>query len=271
VAVLGCERHAAVGAVVEGAEHGEISRRRVARQRDAGAAQTATVLRSALLAHAGRPPIFAAILAAASRQGGIEIKEADAGRTRPIFTDTDVTRKTPATELAGAFNKTHPDYRAEVTHGLLVIRPVSDRASRLAEPSPVTSPTTITGRMAAARRLFGISGAVLGSTFSLEGEDMPLVLDHSLGPNLVDALNRIVMQVAERLAGDDPQGGRPMAHRQRGLHPKRRHDVAAGPAGPVDAPLRDPHPLLKRRGELCSRTFWAFVREFSSFQAALDS
>ena len=155
---------------------------------------------SALLTEVGRSPMeFAVVLAEAAVPSGLEIKEPGDLRSRPVrFVDADFTKKIPANQLTAAFNAQHSDYRAVSLNGVVVIRPLEGRAAFLDQPSAITSPVSITGRMAAARRVFapldpGLLGVVLNS-LGYEGEDEPIVLDGAAGRSVIDTLNEIVTQ-----------------------------------------------------------------------------
>ena len=158
--------------------------------------QVQSTVPSSLLSSVGSSPIeFTVLLAEASVPSGLEIKEPGDSRSRPVpYADADSGRRIPATQLAARFNAVHSDYHALVMDGVFVIRPVGDNAAFLDERSAIDPPISITGRMQAARRIFGMHGAILGSTFSLEGEDKPIVLDGTGGRKVIDTLNEIVMQ-----------------------------------------------------------------------------
>ena len=170
-----------------------------------GRAQVAGVAVPASLIEAAQqsPVDFAGALAAASMPSGFEIKEADDGppsekATPPVDPD----RKVVMTDVIRAFEDRHPTYRARMIRGVLVVRPVEDALAFLDEPSTIYPPVTVTGIMAAARRVFvpldaRLAGAGLGSGGRL-GDFAPVALDGSGGRTVIDTLNRIVTQVPGR-------------------------------------------------------------------------
>lgn len=165
-----------------------------------GFLQPPTTVPSTLLAQAGRSPReFTALLAAASVPSGLEIKEADAAYSgQAASSSADAAPRSPVSQLVSAFNAAHPDYRATLMNGVFVIRPVDGVAPFLDQPSAITSAVTVTGRMAAARRIFAaldpdLLGVVLNS-LGHEGEDASIVLNGAGGRTVIDTLNQVVMQ-----------------------------------------------------------------------------
>jgi hypothetical protein len=165
-------------------------------------AQRGPSVPSALLAWADRSPVeFAMALAYASVPAGLEIRESDdiPPSTRPQLT-IDPARNIQASELARAFNSQRSDYDAALMGRVLVIRPTGSALPFLDQPSPIDSPLTVTGLMAAAREVFsvldpGLRGPILNS-LGRDSDRIPIVLDGRGARKVIDTLNQIVLQAA---------------------------------------------------------------------------
>jgi hypothetical protein len=149
------------------------------------------------------PVDFAAALAGAAVPSGFEIKEADDGPpSAPAAGLVDPQQKVALTEVISAFEGRHPGYRARMTAGVLVVRPVEDALPFLDEPSTIYPAANVTGIMDAARRVFlpldpRLSGPVLNG-IGRPGDQVPVALDGSGGRTVIDTLNQIVTQVRGR-------------------------------------------------------------------------
>jgi hypothetical protein len=150
---------------------------------------------SSLLESVGRSPIeFTVLLAEAAVSSGLEVQEPGDARTRPVvYAGADSSQRVPATQLVTAFNAVHSDYHASMIDGVFVIRPVAGNADLLDQQAPIASRTTITGRMQAARVIFGMPGVALNS-LGHEGDDHAIVLDGTGRRKIIDILNQIVTQ-----------------------------------------------------------------------------
>jgi hypothetical protein len=142
---------------------------------------------------------FAFALSNASIPSGLEIRESDDGPPLRPPVDIDPKQRVPLDDLVTSFNAHQHEYRAVVMRGgVMVIRPVKRRLAFLDEPSPVLQKITVTGLMAAARRVFAaldprLTGPVLNSGGSKD-DDIPVALDGSGGRTVMDTLNQIVTQ-----------------------------------------------------------------------------
>jgi hypothetical protein len=108
------------------------------------------------------------------------------------------TRRIAAAELVRAFNAQHNDCRAVLMGDVLVIRPLAGRLPFLDQRSTVDSPITVTGAMAAARRVFsqldtGLLGPVLNS-LGRESDEIPILLDGNGTRTVIEMLNQIALQ-----------------------------------------------------------------------------
>lgn len=138
-------------------------------------------------------------LANTSTPAGLEIRESEDVRpSRPPAFNVDRMQRVALDELIRIFNTHRNDYRAVVMRdGVTVIRPVDGTLPFLDEPSSLRQAVTITGVMAAATRLFGLTGPILNS-LGQRGEDIPVVLNGSGGRTVIDMLNQIVAQAPGR-------------------------------------------------------------------------
>ena len=174
------------------------------------AAQTGLTVPSAVRVAAEASPVeFAMALANAAVPAGLEIRESDNvmpaswptinGR-RPAWFNADRIDRIAMTELIDAFNASRRDYRAVLMGQVLVIRPVDGTFAFLDQASAISSPTRVTGAMAAARRVFAdlvpMSG-VAPNSIGHKGDDLPVVLDGG-GLRVIDTLNQIVLQAPPR-------------------------------------------------------------------------
>jgi len=175
------------------------------------APQAQVTVPSAVLAVADSSPFeFAMALANASVPAGLEIRESDdvlpAGYPtldgkRPAWFNADRTHRIAGTEVVEAFNRSRRDYRAILMGQVLVIRPVEGTLTFLDQPSSISTPTPVTGAMAAVRRVFAdlfptLSGPILNS-LGHKGDDVPVVLDGG-ARRVIDTLNQVVLQAPPR-------------------------------------------------------------------------
>ena len=168
------------------------------------AGQTGLTVPSSLLLAASRSPVeFMMALAYASIPAGLEIRESDdVVPSRPPAFAIDRKQTVSLDGLVATFNAAHPDYHAVVMRGVTVVRPINGTLSFLDEPSSLSQVVTVTGAMAAARRVFaavnpGLTGPILNS-MGHKGDDIPVVLDGSGGRTVIDTLNQIVTQAPGR-------------------------------------------------------------------------
>ena len=167
--------------------------------------QISVTVPSSLLVAASQPLVdFAFALADASIPAGLEIRESDdEPPLRPAF-NIDPKQRVPLNDLVTTFNVHRHDYRAVVMHGgVMVIRPVERKVPFLDGPSPISQEVTVTGLMAAARRVFAaldprLTGPVLNS-IGHKGDDIPVALDGSGGRTVMDTLNQILTQAPGRV------------------------------------------------------------------------
>ena len=165
-------------------------------------AQDRSGVPSSLIAAAQKPLIqFATALARASVPAGFEFREGDEG-LRDLTAPWPGGAAVSLVDVARAFEKHHAAYRAVVMGKVLVVRPRSDRGDYLDEPTQIDTPTTVTGIMAAARRVFASRWPVLlgpvANSYGTPGEDIDVILDGH-GRKVVDTLNEIVLQVPNRV------------------------------------------------------------------------
>jgi hypothetical protein len=182
------------------------------------ASQTGRTVPASLLVAASDSLVdFAFALAGASIPAGLEIRESDDGPPlRPAF-NIDPKPRVPLNDLVTTFDAHRHEYRAVVMRGgVMVIRPVKGKVPFLDGPSPISQEVTVTGLMAAARRVFaalnpGLTGPVLNS-MGHEGDDIPVALDGSGGRTVMDTLNQIVTQAPRRVwvvtTREEPDGQR---------------------------------------------------------------
>ncbi len=168
------------------------------------AGQTGLTVPSSLLLAASRSPVeFMMALAYASIPAGLEIRESDdVVPSRPPAFAIDRKQTVSLDGLVATFNAAHPDYHAVVMRGVTVVRPINGTLSFLDEPSSLSQVVTVTGAMAAARRVFaavnpGLTGPILNS-MGHKGDDIPVVLDGSGGRTVIDTLNQIITQAPGR-------------------------------------------------------------------------
>ncbi len=168
------------------------------------AGQTGLTVPSSLLLAASRSPVeFMMALAYASIPAGLEIRESDdVVPSRPPAFAIDRKQTVSLDALVATFNAAHPDYHAVVMRGVTVVRPINGTLSFLDEPSSLSQVVTVTGAMAAARRVFaavnpGLTGPILNS-MGHKGDDIPVVLDGSGGRTVIDTLNQIITQAPGR-------------------------------------------------------------------------
>jgi len=145
------------------------------------------------------------------------MKELDDGPPLRPAVEIDPQQRVPLNDLVTTFDAQHRDYRAVVMRrGVIVVRPVKGRLSFLDEPSPISQTTTVTGLMAAVRRVFaaldpGLTGPVLNS-IGPKCEDITVVLDGTGGRTEMDTLNQIVTQAPGRVwvvtTREEPDGVR---------------------------------------------------------------
>jgi hypothetical protein len=128
---------------------------------------------SALLgiATSAAPVDFVAALVEANVPAGLEVLAGeDVLSAKPDVPDDPNGRVALATVIS-AFNGRRSDYTAQLTNGVVVVRPVSSRAPFLDQE--ITIPAdSVNGILAAQRRVFSVlrpslaSGAIMGSTFA---------------------------------------------------------------------------------------------------------
>jgi hypothetical protein len=158
---------------------------------------------SLLLKSQASPFEFAMLLAETAVPSGLELRESDNVRPRlkPDF-NIERAQKAQAADLVKAFNSRHSDYRATWMDGVFVIRPTQKTAQYLDEPL-VREPIAVTGVTTAANHVFApldptlLTGAFIGSYFgdsADRGDDIPISLDDTGGPRVIDRLNQIVRQ-----------------------------------------------------------------------------
>jgi hypothetical protein len=142
-------------------------------------------------------------LAYASIPAGLEIRESDdVVPSRPPAFTIDRKQTGSLDGLVATFNAAHHDYHAVVMRGVTVVRPIKGTLPFLDQPSSLSQVVTVTGAMAAARRVFaavnpGLTGPILNS-MGHKGDDIPVVLDGSGGRTVLDTLNQIVTQAPGR-------------------------------------------------------------------------
>lgn len=179
--------------------------------------QASTTVPSALMSSGARSPTeFAISLAVASVPSGLEVRESDDGPPSPrAALVPGFGEKVPVSQALSVFNAQRQDYRARITDGAIVIRPLHGTAAYLDKSSDIPAATKVVGVMAAARRIFVALAPELGGPIAVsgsrKGEDLPLVLDGSGGRTVIDTLNQIVAQAPGRAwvvtTRQDPDGG----------------------------------------------------------------
>jgi hypothetical protein len=162
----------------------------------------ATALRAAA---EGDPYVFAMMLAHASVPSGAVLPESITQHpSGPPDFAFERDAAISARELAIAFNGRHPQYRAEVIDGVLVICPADGLPSYLKRTSGLP-PMDIVGVMDAARRvLAGLDpafakpqGGVIGSSINLDAEqrgDSTRIVFDGTERRVIDGLNTIAKQ-----------------------------------------------------------------------------
>lgn len=170
--------------------------------------QSSQTVPSSLLLQSHRPAFeFTMLLTETAVPSGLELREIDHVRPleKPDF-NIDRAARTPPEALIKAFNARQSDYRATWMNGVLVIRPTQGVA-RYLDQEFLPDPIAVTGVMDAGRYVFAsldptlLKGARLGSAFgdsAERGDDIPISLDSSGGPRVIDRLNQIVRQAAPR-------------------------------------------------------------------------
>jgi hypothetical protein len=182
------------------------------------AGQTGPTVPASLLVAASHSLVdFAYALANASIPAGLEIKESDDGPPLGPAVNIDPKQRIPLNDLVATFNAHRHEYRAVVMSGdVIVIRPVKGMVPFLDGPSPISQEVTVTGLMAAARRVFaaldpGLNGPVLNS-MGHKGDDISVALDGGGGRTVMDTLNQIVTQAPGRVwvvtTREEPDGQR---------------------------------------------------------------
>jgi hypothetical protein len=182
------------------------------------AGQTGPTVPASLLVAASQSLVdFAYALANASILAGLEIKESDDGPPLGPAFNIDPKQRVPLNDLVATFNAHRQEYRAVVMRGdVMVIRPVKGMVPFLDGPSPISQEVTVTGLMAAARRVFaaldpGLKGPVLNS-MGHKGDDISVALDGGGGRTVMDTLNQIVTQAPGRVwvvtTREEPDGQR---------------------------------------------------------------
>jgi hypothetical protein len=182
------------------------------------AGQTGPTVPASLLVAASQSLVdFAYALANASIPAGLEIKESDDGPPLAPAVNIDPKQRIPLNDLVATFNADRHEYRAVVMSGdVIVIRPVKGMVPFLDGPSPISQEVTVTGLMAAARRVFaaldpGLNGPVLNS-MGHKGDDISVALDGGGGRTVMDTLNQIVTQAPGRVwvvtTREEPDGQR---------------------------------------------------------------
>lgn len=169
------------------------------------AGQAVMTVPSSLHVFVSRSPVeFTMALANTSVPSGLEIRESDnVMPSSPPAVSVDPKERVALSDLVESFNAQHSDYTAVVMRGgVTVVRPTSGRLAFLDQPSSISQVVTVTGAMAAARRVFaaldpGLAGPVLNSA-GHRGDDVPLVLDGRDGQTVTDTLNQIVTQAPGR-------------------------------------------------------------------------
>jgi hypothetical protein len=163
--------------------------------------QAPATVPSSLAGSAKRSPLeLVGALAAASVPAGLEIRHSDdvlPSPWPPAFRDSK--RRVPIADVLAAFNAARQDYRGVAAKGgVVVLRPADGRLPFLDQGSTIPAGTTVTGVMAAARRVFSqldpaLTGAVAGSG-SMKGAGIRIALDGSDGRTVLDTLNQIAVQ-----------------------------------------------------------------------------
>jgi hypothetical protein len=153
------------------------------------------------------PLSFVLVLAEAGIPAGLELRDADrrqASSMRPMTREQMSAEPTvPLEGVLAAFNQSHPDYRAEVVDGVVVVRPVTGRSGYLDSFAPNR---TLSGQglMRIAEKVFAPldsrldqPGGRIGSTLSPIG----VTVDRGEGLDLaIEARGRTVLSVLNELA-----------------------------------------------------------------------
>jgi hypothetical protein len=151
------------------------------------------------LAATQRPAIeFATALLRASIPCGVEVREAD---DLPVSAGVATGESVSLGVALAAFAKSHPDYHAAITGGVVVIRPTTGALEFLNQASAIRSPMQVTGVMQAVRRVIytqlnpaGLNWVTLNS-MGRPGWDTPILLEGGPGRTVLEALNGVVLKV----------------------------------------------------------------------------
>ncbi len=158
-----------------------------------------------LLQAAQGPPIeFGMALLSASIPCGLEIKARENRAHSGPVSKHGPDRRVPLPEVLRAFEAAHAEYTAQVTMGVVVIRPRTDLLALLDAQSRIAEATTVPGVTEAARIVFSqaypglTSGIVVAAGPLPPWSGSPIVLDGSGGRTVLDTLNQIVTQAPGR-------------------------------------------------------------------------
>lgn len=157
-----------------------------------------------LLQAAQGPPIeFGMALLSASVPCGLEIKERDNRAHSGLVSKRATEKQMPLAEVLRAFQASHAEYTAQVTMGVVVIRPRTDFLAFLDAPSRIAERTSVPDVTQAARTVFsqaypGLTGGIVVGAGPHSWPDSPVVLDGSGGRTVLDTLNQIATQAVGR-------------------------------------------------------------------------
>jgi len=150
------------------------------------------------------PVIVVQLLANAGVPTGFEVLASESWQSKymPDF-DAPSSPAVPASHFIDAFNAAHADYSAAIRDGVIVIRPQKRHSAYLDAPTTLDH-VTVTGVIAAARKIFGSLGAgidnpggIIGDYVGISparaGATVPISLNGH-GRTTIDLLNQVVTQ-----------------------------------------------------------------------------